>query len=189
MSSIIRSFVSGGITTLVALVAFVAPTQAESPAELQAILRKATRAAISGPETKVKINGHEFVVKQASVSTKGNVISYRGTISHQLSFRPDDQMYYTILKSEGQVVSVRYTISRGGLAPIVGTIAANLGPKYASDGLESFLSSLGKQMDGSWESAGKLIVTSVSLKAPSSRSELRQGNKPYQPKPSQAASK
>jgi len=184
MSSMFRTLVTSGLMAVMAMAAMVAPVQADSPAELQAKLRKATRAAIYGPETKIKINGHEFTVKQASMRTTANIATYHGTISHQLSLRPDDQMYYTIQKSEGKVVSVRISISRGGLAPIVGAIAANLGPKYASDGVESFLSSLGAQMDGSWESAARLIVTSISLKAPDSRAAIRDGGKPYQPKSS-----
>jgi hypothetical protein len=178
MSSIIRSLVTGGLMAVLALAAMAAPVQAQTPAERQAALRKAARAAIYGPAVKLKVSGHEYTVKEARMNSNRGIMTIQGQISHHLSLRPDDQLFYTIEKADGKVLSVRISISRGGLAPVVAYLA---GP-ISGGTIESVLSLSGQALDDYWESAARLMVTSIALRAPDSFAAKRAGAAPYQPK-------
>lgn len=184
MSSPIRSLVVGGLLSVVTMLAMTTFVQAELPRERTANLRKAARSALSGTDLKVTVGAHDFVVKGASMREKDGVMTIRGTISHQLSLRPDDQLHYTIRKIDGKVVSVDIRVSRGGLAPVVAVAGNYIGLQYAEPLIDGALTKLGESWDGDWESMAKLVVASVALRAPSSRAEARQGNTPYQPKSS-----
>jgi hypothetical protein len=55
----------------------------------------AVNAALYGPEKKgVSIFEHGFNVKPAVFSRNGSSLTVTGQISHRLSGRPDDQLYY-----------------------------------------------------------------------------------------------
>jgi hypothetical protein len=160
--------------------------KAETPAQRMAALEKAVRAALYGPEVKkLKVNGHEFNVKKAKITASATGTTITGQISHHLSFRPDDQLYYTIRKFKGKVVSVSIKIDRGGLAPYVAKFASKyLGIEFAQSQIESLLRELGAKIDGKWESAAELIVTAVAVKAPDMSGRTTPppvGSVPYKP--------
>lgn len=136
---------------------------------LLAAIAKAVNAARNGPEVKkLKVAGHEFNVKKATVEGTFDAATVSGQISHCLTARPDDQVYYTIKKSRGQVTSVDVRIARGGLAKYV-AYAGKFAQKYVNSAIpagdiESFLRDLGREIDGSWESSADLIVANVALR-------------------------
>ena len=135
---------------------------------LQAALAKAVNAAANGPEIKkLNVGGHEFNVKKAAVTGTSRDTTIAGQISHHLTARPDDQVYYTIKKSSGRVQSVEIKIARGGLTRYV-SYASRLANSYVNTAIpaaqiESFLRELGRSVEGSWESSADLIVAAIAL--------------------------
>ncbi len=130
----------------------------------------AAQHALNGPEIKkLKVAGHEFNVKKATVTADARQTVLKGQVSHHLSFRPDDQIYYTIVKSGGKVISIDINIDRGGLAPYASRLAAFVIGKDLADGdFKALLQNLGQRVDGRWESAADLIIATIALKAPDS---------------------
>lgn len=146
-----------------------APSAGRSNPALEAALARAVSAAMNGPEVKkLKVAGHEFNVKKATVTGGPSAMTIKGQISHHLTARPDDQVHYTVKKSNGRVTSVDVKIDRGGIAKYVGYVS-RLAKDYvnsaipASD-IESWLRNLGRKVDGSWESSADLIVAAVAMK-------------------------
>jgi len=168
MSTCIRGFVAGSLVAVMALAALVSSAHAESAAARKIALDKAVKAALYGPEVKkLEVAGHKFNVKKAKITTAPNGTTITGQISHHLTLRPDDQLYYTIRKYQGKVVSVQIKIDRGGLSPYVAKFAGKyLGLKFAQQDIENFLYNVGSKLDGKWESAAELIVTAIAMKMP-----------------------
>lgn len=111
--------------------------------------------------------GTQFNVKKATVTANARQTVIKGQLSHHLSFRPDDQVYYTIVKSNGKVISLDIKIDRGGLAPYASKFASFFIGKELADGdLQALLQNLGRRVDGNWESAADLIIATIALKAP-----------------------
>ena len=77
----------------------------------------------TGEKKKLKIGGHEFNVKPAKISTKpdGTVV-ITGQISHHLTLRDDDQVYYTIEKKSGQVTKLDVRVSESKMQKVLGAI-------------------------------------------------------------------
>ena len=77
----------------------------------------------TGEKKKLKIGGHEFNVKPAKISTKpdGTVV-ITGQISHHLTLRDDDQVYYTIEKKNGQVVKLDVRVSESKMQKVIGAL-------------------------------------------------------------------
>ncbi len=163
--------------------------RAESAAERRAALRRATDAALRGPEAKkLKVAGHEFNVKKAQVVRSRGGVIVRGQISHHLTLRPDDQLYYTIHKRGGAVVSVDMKIDRGGLSSYVGKLVGHFTKlPIAGDSAEAVLRRLGGMIDGRWESAAELIVAAVALGVddggPVAREDRESETVPTRPRP------
>lgn len=136
-------------------------------------MEDAMQAALRGPERKkLKIFDHEFNVKrveiQRDVPRRGQ-ITVIGHISHHLSMRPDDQVYYRIVKEGNRILSVQHRINRGGFAGLVAPIIAAAGSYFAgvpipADKVESIGRALGRAVDGSWESAADFIIGNVALR-------------------------
>ncbi|WP_439328625.1 methyltransferase [Bacillus cereus] len=136
----------------------------------QANLETAVNAALHGPEVKkIKIFDHEFNVKPIEVVNLGEGKQYvTGQISHHLSFRPDDQLYYNFTVQDGKVTGTpQYHIDRGGFtpfaAPLLSIIAAYNGIPVNPNDLNAIGQQIGKVIDGSWEHAAQSIATVVSL--------------------------
>jgi len=147
---------------LVAIAAFASPSFAAETAQ-----GKAASAALFGPEVKkLKVAGHEFNVKKAKITRNASGMVITGQLSHCLTLRPDDQLYYTIRKSGGKVTSIQIKIDRGGLAPYVSKLANSfINQKFVADKVESLVRELGSRVDGKWESSADLIVASIALRA------------------------
>jgi hypothetical protein len=142
--------------------------QSLGDADLVATLTKAADAALKGPDTHVKVNGHDFIVKQAKVSTFSGTLIITGQISHQLTARPDDQVYYIINKRGDTPKLVKFDIKRGGIASIVAYPSKLVNDAFGTSlatPIERTLRDLGAKIDGSWESSADLIVACIGLRA------------------------
>jgi hypothetical protein len=133
-------------------------------------LDKAVQAALLGiPEIKkLKVFDHEFNVKPAYISKLGNQTIVNGQISHHLSFRLDDQVYYRFVKEDGVIKNLEIkNIDRGGwtkiTAPIGAIIAQYFGVPITPDLLSQIGQQLGALTDGKWEYASEAIVAAIGL--------------------------
>ncbi|CDN39419.1 unnamed protein product [Bacillus thuringiensis DB27] len=131
-------------------------------------LDKAVQAALLGPEIKkLKVFDHEFNVKTAYISKLGNQTVVNGQISHHLSFRLDDQVYYRFVKEDGVIKNLEIKIDRGGwtkiTAPIGAIIAQYFGVPITPDLLSQIGQQLGVLTDGKWEYAAEAIVAAIGL--------------------------
>lgn len=131
-------------------------------------LDKAVQAALLGPEIKkLKVFDHEFNVKPAYISKLGNQTIVNGQISHHLSFRLDDQVYYRFVKEDGIIKNLEIKIDRGGwtkiTAPIGAIIAQYFGVPITPDLLSQIGQQLGALTDGKWEYASEAIVAAIGL--------------------------
>ncbi|EOQ10167.1 hypothetical protein [Bacillus cereus] len=128
----------------------------------------AVQAALVGPEVKkLSVFDHEFNVKPAYISKVGDKTLVNGQISHHLSFRPDDQLYYRFVKENGEIKDLEIKIDRGGwtkiAAPIGAILAAYNGLPIKPDLLEKIGQQLGGVIDGKWEYAAEAIVAAIGL--------------------------
>lgn len=184
MSSMSRAFAIGGLVGVLATLALAAGVRAELPREQAPLLRKGANAAIYGPELKLKIGDHDLTVKKATITKRNGGVLIRGQISHHLSLRSDDQLYYLIEKADGKVVSVKLSIMRGGVTSILSSFAGNIvGSKHAASAIDGTLGKLAEATDGKWDSKAKLLVASIALRAPDNLDDLEHP-KAYQPKAS-----
>ncbi|MES5943648.1 MULTISPECIES: methyltransferase [unclassified Bacillus cereus group] len=131
-------------------------------------LDKAVQAALLGPEIKkLKVFDHEFNVKPAYISKMGNQTVVNGQISHHLSFRLDDQVYYRFVKENGEIKNLEIKIDRGGWTKITAPIGAIIAQYFGIPITPNLLSQIGQQLgaltDGKWEYASEAIVTAIGL--------------------------
>ncbi|EEM44302.1 methyltransferase [Bacillus cereus] len=131
-------------------------------------LDKAVQATLLGPEIKkLKVFDHEFNVKPAYISKKDNQTVVNGQISHHLSYRLDDQVYYRFVKENGEIKNLEIKIDRGGwtkiTAPIGAIIAQYFGVPITPDLLSQIGQQLGALTDGKWEYASEVIVAAIGL--------------------------
>jgi len=136
-------------------------TQGQAYTEPTGPIGQALRAALIGPEKKLlKVFGHEFNVKPVERIGPTKAV---GQISHCLSLRPDDQVYYTIEKVNGTIRNIDVKINRGGIAPIAAPIISALGQYYGGVAIrpgqvEDVGRKLGAILDGSWERAAQALI-------------------------------
>ncbi|MGX5481528.1 methyltransferase [Bacillus thuringiensis] len=131
-------------------------------------LDKAVQAALLGPEIKkLKVFDHEFNVKPAYISKKDNQTVVNGQISHHLSYRLDDQVYYRFVKENGEIKNLEIKIDRGGWTKITAPIGAIIAQYFGVPITPNLLSQIGQQLgaliDGKWEYASEAIVAAIGL--------------------------
>ncbi|PHD70388.1 methyltransferase [Bacillus toyonensis] len=131
-------------------------------------LDKAVQAALLGPEIKkLKVFDHEFNVKPAYISKKDNQTVVNGQISHHLSYRIDDQVYYRFVKENGEIKNLEIKIDRGGWTKITAPIGAIIAQYFGVPITPNLLSQIGQQLgaltDGKWEYASEAIVAAIGL--------------------------
>ena len=134
-------------------------------------MEKAVNAALNGPEIKKhKVYDHKFNIKQIEITRLDGKIIINGHISHHLRFRRDDQVYFTIIKSEDKIIKLKRDINRGGWAPVAAPIVAALGTYYTGtpippEQVEEIGRSIGRAVDGSWEKAADAIIANIAIRA------------------------
>lgn len=129
----------------------------------------AMKAALQGPEKKkLKIFDHEFNVKPVEVSQQDKQTTVIGQISHHLSFRKDDQVFYRIVKEDNEVKDIKVEISRGGaapfVAPLISGLAALKGVSIPPDKIEAVGQQLGKAIEGKWEDTAQFLIANIALR-------------------------
>ena len=142
--------------------------ETETSIPLQNSMDKAVQAALVGPEIKkLNVLGHEFNVKPAGITKKNELTVVDGQISHHLSWRPDDQLYYHIEKENGEVKKVEIKIDRGGWtslsAPFIATLAEKNDIPITLEMIQELGQKLGSYIDGKWEYAAETIVSTIAL--------------------------
>lgn len=133
----------------------------------------AMKAALCGPERKkIEIFGHKFNVKPVEITREGQEITVVGQISHHLTARRDDQIYYRITKEGNTVKEIQVNIERGGWAPIAAPIISVLSTYITGGGftippekIETVGRTLGRAIDGSWEQAAQFLIVNIALRA------------------------
>jgi|GEM_PF-3175272 len=133
-----------------------------------ATIAEAVHAALVGPERKkLRIYDHEFNVKPAQPEKKNNRLIVNGQISHHLTARRDDQVYYIITIEDAAIKEVQRRIARGGWAglagPVVSVVGAYFGVAIPPDKVESISRQLGQAFDGAWETAAEIIITNIAM--------------------------
>ena len=128
----------------------------------------AVNAALYGPEKKgVSIFKHGFNVKPAQFVRNGSSLTLTGQISHRLTRRIDDQLYYTIVLEQAVVKDIQMRIDRGGwtpfAAPLISGVMRYFGVPVSPDQVASVGRALGRFYDGSWESVAALIVANLGV--------------------------
>lgn len=132
-------------------------------------IERALKAALEGPEVKkLRIHGHEFNVKPVSIKVEGKKITVGGHISHHLSWRPDDQVHYTIQIEDRKILDINTEIDRGGWAGIAGPVGTAVGAYFGvpipPKAITEAGRAAGKLIDGSWEGACRFIIFNVGLR-------------------------
>jgi hypothetical protein len=142
-----------------------------SPPVAQAgAFQDAMDAALKGPEKKkIEIFDHGFNVKPVEILREGDRITVIGHISHRLTARPDDQIYYRIVKKGDAVLEIHRKINRGGYAGIVAPIVAAAGSYLTGapippDKVEDVGRAMGRAVDGSWEAACDFLIGNIALR-------------------------
>lgn len=121
-------------------------------------LENAVDDALRGKERKdIEVDGHDFHIKPIKVERSRNGrIEATGRLSHDIRFRPDDQVDYKVVKDNGKVLEAEVTgIDRGGLSSVV--------EKFDTD-VASTIAKGGKLLDGEWEGAARQIVAVVAAR-------------------------
>lgn len=98
-------------------------------------------------------------------------ISCQGQISHHLSFRPDDQVYYTIVKGGNVIKEVTKSVDKGGVAPLLGPITSVIAQAFSIKGLTpetatDVFQKLERLLDGRWETSSDFIIANLALRMP-----------------------
>ncbi len=162
------SLVSGGATT-----------HANAGSKLENAVYKAVVKQKSTKRVRAS-RGHEFNIKKVSVSRTPTGYLAKGQLSHHLSFRKDDQYYYTIeINRSGVITRFDEKINRGGFTttllklPVGELIKAKskgkVDAKTSKAGIEAAGRWLGSKLDGNWEAAARKIVVVVGLQVAKSR--------------------
>jgi hypothetical protein len=142
------------------------------------VSQQVLNAAIFGPEIKeVEISGHEFNVKPVSIRIYRDELSVFGQLSHHLTGREDDQLFYSFRKKAG-VVSPNFaegmilSIQEGGLLKtLLGwrtaiTFIANVFGFSADKYFELLVKVEGKlpnvDFDKDWEKSAKEFLEALS---------------------------
>lgn len=120
-------------------------------------LEKAVDDALRGKERKdVKVDGHDFHIKPVQIKRSNGRIEATGQLSHDIRFRPDDQVKYRVVKENGSVTEAEVTgIDRGGLSSLV---------KKFDEDIAATLAKGGDLLDGDWEGAARQIVAVVAAR-------------------------
>lgn len=143
-------------------------------------LELAIDAALHGPERKkLKVYGHKFNVKPAEIVREGAVVRVNGQISHHLTLRPDDQVYYLIESRNGVIVQIDVRIGPGGWVRIAAPFISALGAYFLHvaippDKIADVGRALGALVGGSWESVVNVIIANIAIRVGSASAYGRQ---------------
>lgn len=134
-------------------------------------INKCMSAVVNGPQKNdLKIYGWGFNCKPWKISKSNGTWLVKGQLSHQLRWRPDDQINYTFkIGKNGKIDAPKISIDAGGFRAIPGPIKNAI--EEVVDGFvggyaSEIYSSLERvtRSDG-WEKVASSLVTRISLEA------------------------
>lgn len=131
-------------------------------------LNEAVKAALHGPERKdILIRGHGFNVKPIDRQDVNGEIHIWGQISHKLAHRPDDQMYYHLLKKNGNLISIDRQINKGGweglATPVAVVVGAYFGIPIQPGDVRSAFDRIAQINPNGWQQACDVIIGAIAL--------------------------
>ena len=142
-----------------------------------ATFEQAARFALGDDEVKkLEVAGHEFNVKPLSQSWQNNTLVAHGQLSHHLTARPDDQIFYNIRITYGENLTVIVTnqLQAGGwgamVVPVIEAFISTIpfvGGAIVVSGLaEPILTSVGREVatvvaGADWLAVAGGIVASI----------------------------
>jgi hypothetical protein len=141
-------------------------------------ISKCLDSARNGPERKkVSLWGHEFNCKRASVQTRGAQTVITGQLSHHLSLRTDDQVYYMIVKQWDParkqwmlVANPTVEFNQGGKIPLLGEtltlVGLALGAPIPGGAIQQTVEKLAALTVGSWRGAANNMVGLIAAQVP-----------------------
>lgn len=135
---------------------------------------------VRGEAKGLGFEGHDFNCKALSYwKTTNGVTEIRGTLSHALTARPDDQVDWSFkLDANGVVRDVRLKIRRGGAGAIVKRlrppVLVQRGVPLNPDGMDQFFRWSGEIWDGKWESKAHALVGGIAASLSYSRAAARE---------------
>ncbi len=173
--------VIGVLTCLVSVPAAVHAFNIDWPAAGRYV--SATRAAVCGPSKNnvlLKAGGiHGFNVKKASFipSVDQSSMAVTGQLSHRLSFRPDDQIYYTLTYANAgngvwKLTEIKNKINRGGWGAFLGPVwlaaqaigVANGSPiPIKPDDVAKNTVDTAALIGGNWEGATAILISNIAI--------------------------
>lgn len=126
---------------------------------------------------KVKASGgHHFNIKPVKAVRTAEGYLVKGQLSHHLSYRKDDQYFYTMRVSRtGTIIDLKEKVNRGGITsvlkqlPVGDLIKAKTKSKVKVDkktSKEAIVAAgkwLGRHIDGKWELSARKVAVTVGL--------------------------
>lgn len=115
------------------------------------------------------VNGHEFHSKPINVVRTNGKIVITGQLSHMLSGRPDDQVFYKIIKNGNAIESISQDTTKGGHAIWIGPVATAVGAYFNTPidpaKATEVMHKVGETVEGQgWVPAADAIITAVALR-------------------------
>jgi hypothetical protein len=155
------------ILTLIGLAATLTLSAPVAMADLSTCID----AAIRGPGREFqKVYGHDFHCKPVqSVSLGADARKIVGWLSHQITLRPDDEVYYEFVIRNGRLSELKTTVHPGGLSGLIGVAATVIAAYYnvpiSPETAEKVSRKLAGQVTGrGWDDAAEAIVSTIALK-------------------------
>jgi hypothetical protein len=140
-----------------------------------------------GTQEQLKILGHKFNVRKATITNVNGKQVIKGKLSHHLRLRDDDQVHFTITKANGKVekidVKVDGSIMQGAIRAIGNLLKDEAIKVLKTDDpppttdkktataqletLETALAKVEKLSGDGWEGAAKVILANLALRVDS----------------------
>lgn len=88
-------------------------------------IETALEAALEGPEKQcLKVFGHHWNVKPASVRREGRRVVVEGQLDHSVRITPDDHLFYEFVFENGELTKKDIRFEEEGWGQIAGPVAA-----------------------------------------------------------------
>jgi hypothetical protein len=135
-------------------------------------LETCVQAALKGPEKKkVKVLGYHFNCKPVDIlRLEGGKLKVAGQLSHHLTGRPDDQIYYAFTVNtkaktyDSLEISIQPTPLAGALGQLVAVTATTQGAPISPDQATKFFREAEQLRVGNWQQAANVIIGGVAVK-------------------------
>lgn len=150
------------------------PASPDDPAEngLPDELLPVVAAAANGPDLHgVRLYGHQWTIRQASVVPTADGLLVTGTIVRHIPFSPGEQIRYEFSFAKGKVSESLISMKDGGwtpllekAGPLIGILSGLASIPLTGDDITGIIARIEEAMkDGGWEITGKALATTIAL--------------------------